>query len=238
RCRCEAQDCTMRAAGTRLATRRHYHATCGHVHASGAKAGMRFHHHQLEKIRKHQRAHKRSSVIALTAPAPDSPYPGGLPVEVAEALLRGGAELYDPALWSADAGARLGALVEQQHARRGVGRVAWDKVAAAMRAPALSASQCMLHWRDVVNGGAIIMGVGTWCNAEDTRLRALTAHFRQSWATIARFMPGRGPKQCRERFNNVIDPASHKRAPWKPAEDELLMAVCAQTGERCQCALC
>lgn len=44
---------------TGVSSRRHYHATCNHRHKGGPKGGMIFHHHQLEKIQKHQRAHIR-----------------------------------------------------------------------------------------------------------------------------------------------------------------------------------
>ena len=43
-----------------VSSRRHYHATCDHRHKGGPKGGMIFHHHQLEKIQKHQRAHIRT----------------------------------------------------------------------------------------------------------------------------------------------------------------------------------
>ena len=44
-----------------ISSRRHYHATCDHRHKKGGpKGGMIFHHHQLEKIQKHQRAHIRT----------------------------------------------------------------------------------------------------------------------------------------------------------------------------------
>lgn len=45
---------------TGVSSRRHYHATCEHRHKGGPKGGMIFHHHQLEKIQKHQRAHIRT----------------------------------------------------------------------------------------------------------------------------------------------------------------------------------
>lgn len=51
---CGSQD---KSSG--VSSRRHYHATCEHRHKGGPKGGMIFHHHQLEKIQKHQRAHIR-----------------------------------------------------------------------------------------------------------------------------------------------------------------------------------
>ncbi|CAN0383140.1 unnamed protein product, partial [Discosporangium mesarthrocarpum] len=55
---CPAEQCIYREEGSRLSTRKHYHATCSHTHHEGHKKSMRFHHHQLEKVKKHQRSHQ------------------------------------------------------------------------------------------------------------------------------------------------------------------------------------
>ncbi|CAM9503073.1 unnamed protein product [Phaeothamnion confervicola] len=55
-----AAQCGYICRLTGLATRRHYHAACGHMHTSGPRAGQPFHTHQLEKAWQHQRAHSRS----------------------------------------------------------------------------------------------------------------------------------------------------------------------------------
>jgi hypothetical protein len=44
------------------------------------------------------------------------------------------------------------------------------------------------------------------------------------WSIIAQLLPGREPKQCRERFLNVIDP-SKTRQSWTKEEDSQLVAV-------------
>jgi hypothetical protein len=231
--RCTAAQCTLRNAETHRATRRHYHATCSHVHTAGVKAGMRFHHHQLEKIRKHQRAHLRKACAVEGSLCPDV-----LPPDVQAALLRAGAECHEPNLWSAATTEKLKTLVEQQHQRSGGGRVAWDGVANNMKATRLPASfsltpaQCMLHWRIVVNQGGTVQGVGTWCEAEDRRLGALVQHYKQAWSSVARFMPGREAKQCRERYNNIVDPSINKGAAWTPVEDDLLQRLYLEYGSR------
>ncbi|KAG5180027.1 hypothetical protein JKP88DRAFT_154799, partial [Tribonema minus] len=239
--RCEAAQCTLRAPATRLATRRHYHAKCDHRHGAGAKAGMRFHHHQLEKIRKHQRVHARRAAAA-SAEEQTWNSPSAVPPDVTEALAAAGLELHDVRVWSAAATDRLRGLVEAQQQRTSgggaAGRVAWEAVAAALAAERgegeaeLSAAQCMLQWRAVVNQGATVTGVGTWCEPEDKRLAVLVAHFNQAWSSVARYMPGREPKQCRERFNNVVNPALLRSGPWTPEEDALLESMMQQTGHR------
>mmetsp|Transcript_427 Transcript_427/g.607 ORF Transcript_427/g.607 Transcript_427/m.607 type:complete len:756 (+) Transcript_427:218-2485(+) len=230
--KCTAAQCTLRNSNF-LATRRHYHATCDHKHNAGAKAGMRFHHHQLEKIRKHQRAHLRRANAAEGSVCPDV-----LPMDVQNALIEAGAECHEPHLWSTAATEKLRTLVDQQHHRSGGGRVSWESVSNTMRATRLpgaallSPAQCMLHWRKAINQGATVTGVGTWCEAEDKRLGALVRHFKQAWSSVARYMPGREPKQCRERYNNIVNPAINRGAVWTSSEDALLLRLYHEYGNR------
>lgn len=49
-----------------------------------------------------------------------------------------------------------------------------------------------------------------------------------SWAKIAEVMPGRTAKQCRERYNNHVDPAIKKDKIWSAEEDALVMQLHAQ----------
>ena len=43
------------------------------------------------------------------------------------------------------------------------------------------------------------------------------------WAEIAKYLPGRNGKQCRERWHNQLDPAIRKDA-WTSEEDATLIA--------------
>lgn len=49
-----------------------------------------------------------------------------------------------------------------------------------------------------------------------------------SWAKIAEVMPGRTAKQCRERYNNHVDPAIKKDKIWTAEEDALVMQLHAE----------
>lgn len=49
-----------------------------------------------------------------------------------------------------------------------------------------------------------------------------------SWAKIAEVMPGRTAKQCRERYNNHVDPAIKKDKIWSAEEDALVMQLHAE----------
>ncbi|CAN0427306.1 unnamed protein product, partial [Phaeothamnion confervicola] len=55
---CTEYHCVYRIGEERISTRKHYHARCLHTHTEGQKKGMRIHHHQLEKVKKHQRSHQ------------------------------------------------------------------------------------------------------------------------------------------------------------------------------------
>ena len=57
---------------------------------------------------------------------------------------------------------------------------------------------------------------------EDKLLKLLVAKFGEgSWKEIAKNMPDRTPRQCRERYKNYLAPAI-QNGPWTDAEDQLL----------------
>jgi Myb-like DNA-binding domain len=47
---------------------------------------------------------------------------------------------------------------------------------------------------------------GRWTAEEDGRLIRLMAQGFASWSKLAKQMPGRSSKQCRERWSNHLDP--------------------------------
>ncbi|KAG5179549.1 hypothetical protein JKP88DRAFT_167482 [Tribonema minus] len=215
---CHAEMCTLRDDASLVARRRHYHARCEHRHSTGPKTGMRFHHHQLEKIRKHQSAH------AAEASRDRGGAPHLDPSMMAE-LNSHGIELHNPEAWPPEATRHLDTLV-----RGPVGRPssAWGEfpraLAAALPGFTVSPQQCLLHWRLVINNGGAVTGVRTWSDVEDARLNSLVNMFGTKWSAVAQLLPGREPKQCRERFLNVVDPSKTRKA-WTPEEDELLLRV-------------
>ena len=62
-----------------------------------------------------------------------------------------------------------------------------------------------------------------WKPNEDELLRtAVMKHGSGSWSSVAAMVPGRLPKQCRERWHNHVDPSiSHE--PWSEEENVLLL---------------
>jgi hypothetical protein len=65
---------------------------------------------------------------------------------------------------------------------------------------------------------------------EDKRLSALVGSFgNRSWDIVARYMPNRTARQCRDRWKFYVCP-SVNRAPWTPEEDQLLFAKYGEVG--------
>jgi hypothetical protein len=67
---------------------------------------------------------------------------------------------------------------------------------------------------------------------EDQELKVLVTQFGENnWAKIASFMPGRSPRQCRERWKNYVNP-SLDFSPWTSEEDDLLLQKCQEFGKK------
>ena len=65
---------------------------------------------------------------------------------------------------------------------------------------------------------------------EDNLLTMAAFKFNQgSWNDIAKFVPGRTPKQCRDRWTNYLQP-SLKFDPWKNSEDKNLISLVKSNG--------
>lgn len=59
------------------------------------------------------------------------------------------------------------------------------------------------------------------------------------WREVAKHVPTRSDKQCRERWANVLDPELRLYAEWTPEEDALLLRAvkeCTQPNGKVKCA--
>lgn len=217
--KCLAPFCTIRDATTHFSVRRHYHARCSHVHLNGEKKGMPFHHYQLEKVRKHQRVHKRI----------DSAPP--IHTKVDE-LTEAGIEVHEPSLWSDGSTRSLSGLVQQQCAL--TGKPDWNACSAECSRSGVVRSpiQCLLHWRIVVNSGSIIPSQDkTWSAVEDERLHLVTNLYNANFKKVATAMPGRDLRQCKSRFADVVDPSRRTIPPeWTDGQDTHLLSLVRKYG--------
>ncbi|OAE29653.1 hypothetical protein AXG93_509s1050 [Marchantia polymorpha subsp. ruderalis] len=103
----------------------------------------------------------------------------------------------------------------------------WKQIAAAL--PNRSDVQCLHRWQKVLNP---VLVKGYWTKEEDERMIELVAMFGvKRWAAIARSLPGRNGKQCRERWCNHLDPQI-KREPWTEAEDMMLFLAHKRFGNK------
>jgi len=71
-----------------------------------------------------------------------------------------------------------------------------------------------------------------WSPEEDETLRVhATTTGARRWAEVAKRLPGRVKKQCRERWHNQLDPTISK-ADWGDAEDRALLIAHDKVGNR------
>ncbi|OHT05387.1 hypothetical protein TRFO_05984 [Tritrichomonas foetus] len=67
---------------------------------------------------------------------------------------------------------------------------------------------------------------------EDQRLKYFVRLYgTKNWNIVSRFMGSRNARQCRERYNNYLNPKLRKEA-WSPEEDRLLSQKYAEFGAR------
>ncbi|XP_030475223.2 transcription factor MYB3R-2-like [Syzygium oleosum] len=95
----------------------------------------------------------------------------------------------------------------------------WKTIAACV--PGKTDCQCLHRWQKVLNPRLI---KGSWTKGEDDLLINLVKRYGCKWSLIAKTVPGRIGKQCRERWTNHLDP-SVKKVAWT-AEEESILAHC------------
>ncbi|PHU28255.1 Transcriptional activator Myb [Capsicum chinense] len=79
--------------------------------------------------------------------------------------------------------------------------------------------QCLHRWQKVLNPELV---KGPWTKEEDDHIIELVEKFGcKKWSIIAKSLPGRIGKQCRERWHNHLDPTI-KRDAWTELEDLVL----------------
>lgn len=325
----QGEICSMKACVYReilgepsISVQRHYHAHCTHVHKTGARSGMAYHHHLLDKITRHQRRHDRKKPRGPSPPPPSPPEldrTGSLssqqgqshqsteppsrtsrlratPARAANLSPRSrrrlsqsqhvqwgaiGSQLeaanspFDP-LAGADASgseltgyhsappvsvgmSNLGVVegygaptaedveeyYKQSWTREQTKKLktlvlklgqSWKEIADAL--PGKSQVQCLLHYRATHQTKERVRGIGSWSQEEDELLASVVEECGRVWSDVAAKMPGRIPKQCRERYLNRLDPCL-RRDPWTKEEEELLLTLCKpKTSKRPWAQIC
>lgn len=98
--------------------------------------------------------------------------------------------------------------------------VSWTELAPQF--PGKTAQQISERWSKVVDPSLI---KGGWTREEDETITNYVQQYGvKNWTKLAKLLPGRIGKQCRERWRNHLDP-SNKLGSWTPDEDELLIKL-------------
>ena len=125
-------------------------------------------------------------------------------------------------------------LLRYEVAKRG--SCNWKSIADVF--PNKTAVQCLHRWRKVLDPQ---INKGPWTTEEDEKIRTLVTEVRLDdptrplkWSAIAKHLPGRLGKQCRERWHNQLDP-SVKKGPWSDEEVHCPTFECQALRALCCC---
>lgn len=89
--------------------------------------------------------------------------------------------------------------------------------------------QCLHRWQKVLQPG---LKKGPWTQHEDETITRLVADLgANKWSLIAKQLPGRIGKQCRERWFNHLNPEINKE-PWTEDEERILREAHARVGNK------
>ena len=90
--------------------------------------------------------------------------------------------------------------------------------------------KCHTRWLELNN--CLHFAKGTWTKEEDQILtQIVTTSGAKNWTEVAKSLPGRIGKQCRERWHNHLDPKISKRK-WTVDEDSLIVKLHLVHGNR------
>jgi hypothetical protein len=95
--------------------------------------------------------------------------------------------------------------------------------------PGKTSQQLFERWTKVLDP---VLLKGSWTRREDELIvNFVQVHGCNGWTKLAKLLPGRIGKQCRERWMNHLDPEL-RRDPWTADEDVLLMELHQDLGNK------
>ncbi|KAG1755990.1 hypothetical protein EDB19DRAFT_445855 [Suillus lakei] len=122
-------------------------------------------------------------------------------------------------LWTPDSDERLLTAVAI------FGHDNWSVVACQVSEDA-TPSQCQNRYQRTLDPA---LKHKTWSDEEDSRLRLAVQAYGTSWVDVASVISGRHNDQCRDRWNDILNPAVTK-GRWTNEEDQGLLAIVQQLG--------
>lgn len=73
---------------------------------------------------------------------------------------------------------------------------------------------------------------GSWTRSEDQQIVELVKKYgARKWSVIAKHLPHRSGKQCRERWHNHLNP-DIKKTPWTELEDWMIFEARKLVGNK------
>jgi hypothetical protein len=133
--------------------------------------------------------------------------------------------------WTPDEDSKLKDAV-QRH-----GGKDWAAITALV--PGRTQKQCSSRWHHVLNPSITLTAgrTGIWTPDEDDKLKvAVQTHGGKNWGAIAVLVPGRTKQQCRNRWNNALDPsmdrAKGRTGKWAEDEDSKLKNAVQMHGNK------
>lgn len=129
--------------------------------------------------------------------------------------------------WTVDEDNMLRVVVTEHNQRN------WKDIAKALNESSTGSNrndvQCLHRWQKVLQPG---LKKGPWTKAEDETITRLVSELgANKWSLIAKELPGRIGKQCRERWFNHLNPEINKD-PWTEEEEAVLRAAHARIGNK------
>lgn len=108
------------------------------------------------------------------------------------------------------------------------GQNSWNRISKLMVKK--SEIKCHTRWLELKNCSHFAQG--TWTRQEDQILTEIVnSKGARNWTEVAKSLPGRIGKQCRERWHNHLDPNIVKRK-WTPEEDLMIVKLHLVYGNR------
>ena len=71
---------------------------------------------------------------------------------------------------------------------------------------------------------------GPWTAEEDEQLRQAVDAFGKAWVEVSQYVAGRNSEQCRDRYQEYLNPTL-TRGKWTSEEDAALLQAVQQVGE-------
>ena len=100
-------------------------------------------------------------------------------------------------------------------------------IVARVVSPDATAQQCQNRYQRTLDP---TLKRGGWSPAEDAKLHLAVSAYGNSWVDVAVMMEGRNNEQCRDRWNERLDPSINRDA-WTGEEDALLIGFVGELGE-------